>query len=55
MITERLNVSDIERDKINIDRAAEILKNGGIVAIPTETVYGLAADAYNNDAVKRIF
>ena len=32
MITERLNVSDIERDKINIDRAAEILKNGGIVA-----------------------
>lgn len=55
MITERLNVSDIERDKINIDRAAEILKNGGIVAIPTETVYGLAADAYNIDAVKRIF
>ena len=55
MITERLNVSDIERDKNNIDRAAEILKNGGIVAIPTETVYGLAADAYNIDAVKRIF
>ncbi|BED92003.1 MAG: threonylcarbamoyl-AMP synthase [Candidatus Improbicoccus pseudotrichonymphae] len=38
-----------------IDVAAEILKEGGIVAIPTETVYGLAADAFNKDAVKKIF
>ena len=29
-----------------LDEAAEILKNGGIAAIPTETVYGLAANAY---------
>lgn len=34
--------------------AAEILQ-GGLVAIPTETVYGLAADATNNEAVARIF
>lgn len=36
-------------------RAAEILRQGGLCAIPTETVYGLAADAYNPDAVAAIF
>ena len=38
-----------------IHRAAEIIKNGGIVAFPTETVYGLGADAFNALAVARIF
>lgn len=37
------------------ERAAEILKNGGLVAIPTETVYGLAANALDEAAVKSIF
>lgn len=36
-------------------RAAEILKIGGLVAIPTETVYGLGADGLNPDAVLHIF
>ncbi len=35
--------------------AGEILKNGGLVAIPTETVYGLAANALDAAAVKKIF
>jgi L-threonylcarbamoyladenylate synthase len=39
----------------NIDAAATLLLNGGVVALPTETVYGLAADATNEQAVKRIF
>ena len=38
-----------------IDRAVEILRRGGLVAMPTETVYGLAADAQNELAVRRIF
>ena len=38
-----------------IEAAAAILRKGGVVAIPTETVYGLAADASNAEAVKRIF
>ncbi len=38
-----------------IEAAAAILRKGGVVAMPTETVYGLAADASNADAVKRIF
>ena len=37
------------------DKAAEIIKRGGLVAMPTETVYGLAADAFNGQAVADIF
>jgi L-threonylcarbamoyladenylate synthase len=35
--------------------AAQLLKDGGLVALPTETVYGLGADATNKDAVARIY
>lgn len=38
-----------------VDRAADAIRAGGLVAIPTETVYGLAADATNAAAVRRIF
>lgn len=36
-------------------KAAEILKNGGLVAVPTETVYGLAANALDAEAVSKIY
>lgn len=39
----------------DIDRAITILRNGGVVGLPTETVYGLGADASNQDAVQRVF
>lgn len=35
--------------------AADVIKNGGLAAFPTETVYGLGADALNEEAVKKIF
>lgn len=38
-----------------ISRAVELLRSGKLVAFPTETVYGLGADATNADAVRRIF
>ena len=38
-----------------IEVAAALLRNGGVVAIPTETVYGLAADASNPAAIMRVF
>jgi L-threonylcarbamoyladenylate synthase len=38
-----------------LDRAADRLREGGLVAIPTETVYGLAADALDDEAVRGIF
>lgn len=38
-----------------IAKAAHLLSKGEVIAIPTETVYGLAANAYNDEAVKQIF
>ena len=39
----------------NIEAAAEIIRRGGLLGIPTETVYGLGADALNADACRRIY
>ena len=39
----------------DINKASIILQNNGLVAIPTETVYGLAGNAYNEEAIKNIF
>ena len=38
-----------------IEKGVEILKQGGIIAFPTDTVYGLGADAFNPEAVERIY
>ena len=48
MKTERLTAADVER-------AAEILRRGGLLGIPTETVYGLGANGLDEEAVARIF
>ncbi|MEM0000889.1 MAG: L-threonylcarbamoyladenylate synthase [Desulfurococcaceae archaeon] len=42
-------------DSLILAKAAEILRRGGIVAFPTETVYGLGAVVFNEEAVKKIF
>ncbi|MCA8938243.1 MAG: threonylcarbamoyl-AMP synthase [Planctomycetes bacterium] len=42
-------------DEASIARAAEALQQGDVVAMPTETVYGLAADALNAEAVAKVF
>ncbi len=54
MDTLRLNLGKSEYEK-SIDTAALILRNGGVVGIPTETVYGLAASAYDDNAIKKVF
>ena len=54
MKTEHIIINSAA-DTSGIGRVADILKNGGIVAIPTETVYGLAANALDVDAVAKIF
>ncbi len=48
-------VDPLNPDLEKLSQAADILRGGGIVAFPTETVYGLGADAYNPKAVGRIF
>lgn len=42
-------------DKDIMARAGEVLRRGGLIAFPTETVYGLGADALNPDAVARVY
>lgn len=55
MKTEIIKI-DIENiDKLKLKYAAQVLRDGGLVAFPTETVYGLGADALNEKAVKKIF
>ncbi len=50
MITEVLPITEE-----SLKKAREIILSGGVVAFPTETVYGLGANALNEDAVKKIF
>ena len=54
MNTELIEIYS-KNDLDGIKRVAEIINSGGIVAIPTETVYGLAANALNATAVEKIF
>ena len=54
MDISKKNIVDAS-DPVNIRKAADILKEGGIVAFPTETVYGLGADAFNPLAVAKVF
>lgn len=39
----------------DIEKAREVLRNGGLVIFPTETAYGIAADALNPDAIERVY
>ncbi len=55
MKTEILKVSSIAEDIGIFNHVGELLNKGEVVAIPTETVYGLAANALNEEAVKKIF
>lgn len=42
-------------DEESINEACRLIKNGDIVAVPTETVYGIAANAFDGEAIKKIF
>ncbi len=53
MKTKKLDAINDYANAINV--ASEILVGGGVVAVPTETVYGLAASAYSDDAIKAVF
>ncbi len=55
MITKYLKVDALYPNIIVLKEAAEIIRDGGLVAFPTETVYGLGADGFNEDALEKIF
>lgn len=50
-----MNTVLLENNIKDITKAAEMIKRGEVVGIPTETVYGLGADALNEEAVKAVF
>ena len=54
MDTKRV-VADFEDWREAVAEAVALLENGGLVALPTETVYGLAADAFDAEAVAKVF
>ena len=49
MNTRVINVNPFDPEGSLIEEAAHVLGNGGVIGYPTETVYGLGADAYNED------
>lgn len=51
----RLNVDPQQPDLAVVQRAAASILEGGLVAMPTDTLYGLAADPFNPQAVSRVF
>ncbi|GAB6169216.1 L-threonylcarbamoyladenylate synthase [Clostridium carnis] len=55
METKVAIIKNVNEDIKYINEASEIIKEGGIVAFPTETVYGLGANALDTEAVKKIF
>jgi L-threonylcarbamoyladenylate synthase len=55
MDTEILRTDTEEATALAVKRAVEVLRSGNIVALPTETVYGLGADAFNAAAVAKIY
>ncbi|OCB00760.1 L-threonylcarbamoyladenylate synthase [Clostridium beijerinckii] len=55
MKTKISMIKNVSEDEEKIREAAECIKNGGTVVFPTETVYGLGADALNEEAVEKIF
>lgn len=58
MIGLDTKILKINRENIDINglkEAGNVISSGGLVAFPTETVYGLGADAFNEDAIKKIY
>lgn len=55
MQTEHIKITDPVREENALIRAAEILRRGGLVVFPTETVYGLGGDGTRDEAAKKIY
>ncbi|MEM0003362.1 MAG: L-threonylcarbamoyladenylate synthase [Thermoproteota archaeon] len=53
--TRIIRIDPISPEENKIKEVSEVIKKGGLVAFPTETVYGLGANCYDEDAILRIF
>ncbi|MEE4311243.1 MAG: L-threonylcarbamoyladenylate synthase [candidate division KSB1 bacterium] len=52
---QMIKIDPLHPDPQHIETAAQVLLHGGVIAYPTETVYGLGANALNENAIDRIF
>ena len=53
--TKLFHIGDLHQDADALEQAANLIRTGGLVAMPTETVYGLGANALDPQAVRNIF
>ncbi|MDD5107903.1 MAG: L-threonylcarbamoyladenylate synthase [Candidatus Omnitrophica bacterium] len=54
-LTKVIKINPVLLDEAHIKEAAKVITSGGLVIIPTETVYGVAASASNNNALDRLY
>lgn len=50
-----IKVNPFDPEVEHIEEAAQVLRRGGVIGYPTETVYGLGVDAYNEEALERLY
>ena len=55
MNTKIIRIEENDIDEALIKEAGDVIKSGGLVAFPTETVYGLGGDALNPESSKKIY
>jgi L-threonylcarbamoyladenylate synthase len=53
--TRMIKVNPFDPEERRIREAADVLGKGGVIGYPTETVYGLGTDAYNDEALEKLF
>ena len=54
MAAELLKIHSINPEQRKIDRVVSVLKNGGIIIYPTDTIYGIGCDLFNKKAIERL-
>jgi len=52
---ERIHINPINPQGRFIDRAVDVLRDGGLIIYPTDTVYGLGCDLFNKKAIEKIY
>ena len=55
MLEIKMQIISLKNEQLALTRAVNVLKKGGVVVLPTDTVYGLCADAMNEKDIKRVF
>ncbi len=51
----KLDINNPETIKLSLEQSQQVLKSGGVVVFPTDTIYGLGANALNEDAIAKIY